>query len=159
MSAVISPCGKYRYHLSRPLDGYGSKIVTFIMLNPSTADAETDDATIRKLKGFCQRLGYGYLNVVNLFAFRATDPKDLKKASDPMGPENMAYISMVTQQSDDVICAWGTHGIYGRQNEKVLEIMKDIDLHALEITKDGHPKHPLYISYDKQPILFRSAQS
>ncbi len=157
MSAVISDCGKYRYRLDRrtPVPIGDERQMLFIMLNPSTADAELDDPTIRKCRGFCERAYHGGFTVVNLFAYRATDPAELKKASDPIGPENMRHIMKAASEADTIICAWGTKGSFGRQNEKVINALKENDLFALELTKDGHPKHPLYISYDKQPIRMK----
>ena len=90
-AAVLSPCGAYRYLLTRRF-GPGKKLATFVMLNPSTADAERDDATIRKCVGFARSWGCAGLQVVNLFAFRATDPTDLRMADDPVGPENDVWL-------------------------------------------------------------------
>lgn len=150
-SAVISECGKYRHNLTRKVSDKEG-LLTFIMLNPSTADAELDDPTIRKCKGFCDRFGYGALQVVNLFDFRATNPDELKKTSYPASKHNMDIIRAAAIMSDKVICAWGTKGIYNRQNEKVLQMLgkENISLYALDITKDGHPKHPLYVPYDTE---------
>jgi len=86
-SAIISADGKYRYHLYRRVAD-GGRIAMFIMLNPSTADGEADDPTIRKCLGFCRRWRYGELHVVNLFAVRATAPFDMLHADDPVGPDN-----------------------------------------------------------------------
>jgi hypothetical protein len=90
-SAVVSPCGTYRYLLTRQL-GAGTRLGTFIMLSPSTADAERDDATIRKCVGFARRLGCAGLQIVNLFALRAADPAALRLADDPVGSENAVWI-------------------------------------------------------------------
>lgn len=154
MGAVISDCGLYRYQLLRDV-GEDKRCLTFIMLNPSTADAETDDATIRKCIKFCKRMGYGKLQVLNLFALRATDPAALKKARDPVGDKNWEIVRTLVRLSDYVICAWGTHGTFGRQNEKMIEALKHHDLYCLALTKDGHPKHPLYIRDDAEPIIFK----
>lgn len=161
MRAIISACGKYRYSLSREVKTAGigeSRRLLFVMLNPSTADSTKDDPTIRKCMGFSSRLYHGGLDVVNLFAYRATNPKELKKVNDPVGPENKGRILKAASESDMIVCAWGTNGTFNRQNEKVMEWLSGYDLYALEITKDGHPKHPLYVSYEKQPIIFRKAQ-
>jgi hypothetical protein len=148
-SAVISRCGKYRYLLTRH-PGQQSKTATFIMLNPSTADANRDDPTIRKCIGFTRRLGCGTLHVVNLFAFRATKPQDMKKASDPVGPRNRDYIlRAVTQANGPVVCAWGIHGSYRDQDLTVLRWLADMGVRplALALTKEGHPQHPLLVPY------------
>lgn len=156
MSAVISDCGKYRHHLIRQISEDNPKFLLFIMLNPSTADAEIDDPTIRKCKGFCERLGYGKLVVVNLFDWRATDPNELKKVWEPVSKHNMNIIRASAIMADKVICAWGTKGNFMGQDKAVLKLLEDNNItpYALDITKDGHPKHPLYISYDKKPVLF-----
>lgn len=154
-NALISDCGLYRYTLFRRIDDKNDKCLAFIMLNPSTADATIDDPTIRKCKGFAERMGYSWIHVVNLFAYRATSPKEIKKASNPIGDDNILHIRAAAAMADKIICAWGCSGTYGRQNEKVMELLSGYDLHALEITKHGHPKHPLYISYDKEPVLFK----
>src|SRR5262249_40146014 len=107
-SAVFSTDGRYRYLLTRRV-GPGRKSATFIMLNPSTADATADDPTIRKCIGFARRWRCGVLRVVNLFAFRATDPDVLKAAADPVGPENRRWILRSIRRTNRqiVVCAWG----------------------------------------------------
>ena len=150
-SAVISPCGMYRYLLTRYL-GPGAKPATFIMLNPSTADAERDDATIRKCVGFTRRWGCLGLQVVNLFALRATDPTGLRRVEDPVGPENAVWIGRAIQEArtnGPIVCAWGNHGDYCDQDLAVLRLLKawKVKPVALQITKRGHPKHPLYVPY------------
>ncbi len=146
-SAVISECGRYRYLLTRRL-GHGEKVATFIMLNPSTADAERDDATIRKVSALARRWGGGELRVVNLFAYRATHPGDLKRADDPVGPDNAAWLARtVGACRGPVVCAWGVHGAYLDQDLAVLRLLDGLRVArlALGVTKDGHPRHPLYV--------------
>lgn len=142
--AVISDCGRYRYRLSRIWD-HSLPLCVFIMLNPSTADAEQDDATIRRCRGFALREGFGGLVVVNLFAFRATDPKDLRSASDPVGPANDRYIIEATRDVDvRVIAAWGVNGgLLDRDN--AVQRMTGPDLMCLGRTSRGAPRHPLYV--------------
>jgi hypothetical protein len=139
------------------------------MLNPSTADAEQDDPTIRKCMGFAERWGCGQLDVVNLFAVRATSPKDMMASTDPVGPLNKSYFdsAMTTHVNNydiarsgmgPLVCAWGVHGGFMDQD---LEVMGWIDNWptvkpmCLGITKDGHPRHPLYVSYDTPLIPYR----
>jgi hypothetical protein len=107
-SAIISPCGRYRYRLEREGPGEGRTVV--IMVNPSTADAEQDDATIRKLKGFGARNGWGRIIVGNLFAYRATDVRELAKVDDPFGPRNDWHLHRMIDESSRVIVAWGPSG-------------------------------------------------
>jgi len=144
-SAVISDCGQYRYQLGRRW-GDGPSCV-FIMLNPSTADAEKDDPTIRRCIGFAKREGCGGLIVVNLFAFRATQPEVLLSAADPIGPENDAYIAdALSKESGPIIAAWGAWGD-GRRG-RIVAARFPGRLQALGATKDGRPRHPLYVRGD-----------
>lgn len=156
MSAIISPCGKYRYFLERRLSDLPG-VVTFVMLNPSTADAEIDDPTIRRCKAFAGLWGFGTLRVVNLFAYRATNPKELETALNPTGPANMDYVVGATDSASMVICAWGTKGNLFRTADNVVDQLRQrgIEMYALEITKDGFPKHPLYVSSEKKPIRYK----
>lgn len=107
MSAVISDCGRYRYRLKRPGTTNATR-TAIIMVNPSTADAAVDDATIRKLRGFGERNMWGRLLLVgNLFAYRATDVCELGKVADPVGPENDDHLIQILAECDQVVCAWG----------------------------------------------------
>jgi hypothetical protein len=156
-SAVISQDGRYRYHLSRKIGG-GGGVATFIMLNPSTADALKDDPTIRRCLGFCRRWGCGELHVVNLFAVRARNPDDLRKAPDPVGPENRDWVQRVaaqTAQCGPVVCAWGMYGTYIGQDRIVSDLIKDICRpRILGLTRHGHPRHPLYVPYGARLVPF-----
>jgi hypothetical protein len=156
-SAVISADGKYRYFLRRTVSG-GRRIATFIMLNPSTADAQADDPTIRKCIGFCRLWGCGELYVVNLFALRATDPKMIGKTLDPVGTDNRVWVEHATGCADMVVCAWGNYGTYMDQGKTVLGWIKDTcEPMCLGVTKDGYPKHPLYVRYGAELVLFMGA--
>jgi hypothetical protein len=156
--ALISPCGLYRYWLSREWDP-GAEKLAFIMLNPSTADAEVDDPTIRRCMAFARRDGFGGIVVANLFAFRATDPAALKTAADPVGPDNdiglrLNLLTSPIRAADLVVAAWGANcRIRGERDKAVRRMAADggVTLHHLGLTKDGHPKHPLYIKGD-QPL-------
>ena len=154
MSAIISEDGKYRYVLRRSLGSVlrWYKPVLFIMLNPSTADAETDDPTIRRCMAFAKRSGATHLNVVNLFALRATDPKELLKAEDPIGPENDNYIAEEIRKNGmlPTVCAWGSHKFAKKRAMEVLSHGAPGGFVCLGQTKDGSPKHPLYLKSDKQ---------
>jgi hypothetical protein len=163
-SAVISGDGKYRYHLRRTIAPHG-RIATFIMLNPSTADAWVDDPTIRKCVGFCQRWDCGELHVVNLFAVRAADPAVMRQSDDPVGPDNCAWVQRIVditvnrvspERRGYVVCAWGTRGIYMGQDQNVLGLIaKQCKPMCLGVTQDGHPKHPLYVPYGSANRLRR----
>jgi len=152
MSAVISDCGRYRYRLERQTSGNGSTAV--IMVNPSTADAEQDDATIRKLRGFGDRNQWGRIIVGNLFAYRATDVRDLRGTPDPVGPLNDHHLNAVFNTVDRVVFAWGPlakQPPHLRARWKNVERMASSLGHApLSIgapAKDGHPRHPLMLAY------------
>lgn len=145
-AAVISPCGAYRYTLTRTW-GPG-KMAVFVMLNPSTADARQDDPTIRRCRGFARREGCGGLVVVNLFAFRATSPADMKAARDPVGPQNDATLIRVLDDADGpIIAAWGAHGSYRGRDREVAGLI-DAPWMCLGLTKAGAPRHPLYVKGD-----------
>ena len=147
MTAIISSCGRYRYTLERQLSMLGKRgACLFIMLNPSTADAELDDPTIRRCKGFAEGFGYNHLIVVNLFAFRATKPADLYKSGDPVGPHNDTHIRRAMKRSGLVICGWGSNDALGRDtNIKRFAVDTQTELKCLGKTKGGAPKHPLYL--------------
>jgi hypothetical protein len=154
MGAIISECGLYRYELDRPgKTGEGS--VLWVMLNPSTADAKKDDATIIKCRGFIGRWGFRDFTVVNLFAYRATNPRELMTVEDPLGPDNLFHLEEQCDQHDLVVFAWGAN----MQNESYLTVEKLVEWYpeavCLGLTKKGCPKHPLYIRYDTELELFR----
>ena len=151
--AVISDCGRYRYRLTRTWDDT-LPAATFVMLNPSTADANVDDPTIRRCLGFARAWGCGSLVVVNLYAWRATDPRELLTADDPVGPNNYAYLTAEAMVAADsggpLVAAWGASG----QPERVAQVLAlpGMDrLTALALTKTGQPRHPLYLKADLKP--------
>ena len=152
MSAVLSPCGRYRYSLQRRwLTGEGT--VLFIMLNPSTADAETDDPTIRRCIGFAQRWGFRELVVGNLFAYRATNPQELTQVDDPIGAENDYHLTEMSGSAVATIAAWGERGALRGRDTDVLRILTG-SIEHLGLTKQGHPRHPLYLRSDTARIAF-----
>lgn len=150
-TAAISDCGTYRYQLTRawapgPCD-------VWIMLNPSTADAEIDDPTIRRCVGFSRGWGSGSLVVVNLFALRATDPEALVRHPDPIGPENDRHIELAAagahHHGGRVIAAWGAHRMAEYRAWDVHRVVRrQGPLVALGVTKQGAPRHPLYVKGD-----------
>jgi hypothetical protein len=149
--AVISPDGLYRYLLTRCWSHDGP-VLFWVCLNPSTADAETDDPTVRRLVGFSKRWGYGGLALLNLFALRATNPKELERAADPVGPDNDRTILGCCTECPraEVVLAWGAHGGLLMRDRQVLTLLRSetARIYTLGRTKDGHPKHPLYLSND-----------
>ncbi|RYZ16550.1 MAG: DUF1643 domain-containing protein, partial [Myxococcaceae bacterium] len=145
--ATISACGRYRYRLSRRW-GMGRNAV-FVMLNPSTADAMEDDPTLRRCMDFAQRWGDSGVMLVNLFAYRATDPDDLPKERElAVGPENDKHILDVVSRANRVICAWGVHGTRFGRDQAVLSLLHGAGVEPVCFgkTKHGHPRHPLYLS-------------
>jgi len=145
-SAIISPCGRYRYRLERTWSDAAP--VTFIMLNPSTADAEIDDPTIRRCMGFARSWGAGGIIVANLFALRATDPTELEKANAPIGTENDTAIVDAILASSLTVAAWGAHKFAARRAVAVKRMIVGRiggRLKCLGRTKSGHPRHPLYV--------------
>lgn len=131
-------------------------IVAFIGLNPSTADEMVNDPTITRLVNYTRSWGFGGLVMLNLFAFRATKPRDLKKAADPVGPENDLYIHENIQDMAMVVGAWGNGGSWRDRGREVMAMIKNngIDLHCLRVTKAGQPEHPLYLPQMLGPTLF-----
>lgn len=148
-SAILSKCETYRYSLTRTWDPSKPR-VTVIGLNPSTADGTKDDNTIRKCIGFAKNWDFGELVMVNLFAFRATNPADMMKATDPIGPENDEYLALVCDSSKTVIVAWGNHGKHLNREKEVIEMLTKgykLELMCLGKTMQGTPRHPLYVPY------------
>lgn len=145
--AVVSDCGQYRYRLTRVWDSSLPR-AAFIMLNPSVADSARDDPTIRKCIGFAQRLGFGSFDVVNLFAFRATDPMDLFRAGYPRGPLNHQHVEEVVKTADTVVCAWGATSRLAAPGQ-MLQNLKTWGIRpmALRLNKKGSPGHPLMLPY------------
>lgn len=152
MTAIISACQAYRYRLERPLTGSGT--VAVIMVNPSTADAATNDPTIRKLIGFGHRWGYGRLVVGNLYAYRATDVGQLGRVDDPVGPDNDEHLAQIMAEADLIVAAWGPLAKQPRA-WRAARLRRFLDLvgaaHLFQIgpcTQDGMPHHPLMLPYD-----------
>ncbi|WP_162343230.1 DUF1643 domain-containing protein [Cyclobacterium salsum] len=157
-SAKISSCEKYRYTLTRIWET-GKPLVLFVMLNPSTADATKDDRTITRCIGFSKSWGYGGLHVCNLFAFRATKPKDLLICDNPFGDENIDHIRQLIDKVDKVICAWGNRKLLkkllnGQKGTDLISFAKG-KLYAIDLGKNGTPKHPLYLKSDLLPVRLK----
>lgn len=155
-SAVLSPCRRYRYALRR-VWGAGD-LVVFCMLNPSTADAETDDATIRKITRFAKSWGFGGLLVGNLYGWRSTDPAALEEAPDPVGPENDAHLVKLADEAALIICAWGVNA----EPERAAFVTRLLRasgkaLHCLGRNENGTPCHPLFKPGHLKPILMEEA--
>ena len=155
-TAVYSPCERYRYLLTRVWNPDGPKAL-FVMLNPSTATEFQNDPTVERCERRARTLGFGAFRVTNIFAFRATDPRIMRAQADPVGPANDAAIrESAMDWADRIICAWGTHGAHLDRGARVESILRSTGrpLFTLGLSKEGHPKHPLYIGYDRQPELW-----
>ena len=155
-TATLSPCGRYRYDLTRRW-GDGPTLL-WVMLNPSTADASEDDPTIRRCIGFSKRDGYGSLTVVNLFAYRATDPKALVTVVDPEGPDNWWHIQQAVRSSDAVVFAWGAAQIPREHHIWHGGALIPSPL-CLGHTKKGAPRHPLYVKGDQPFVPYVGART
>lgn len=143
--AQFSACRTWRYTLSRWWGTLEQKRIAFIGLNPSTADESKDDPTIRRCIGYAKAWGYGGLHMLNLFAFRATDPKKMKLAADPIGPDNDLYIKRIAGITQVVVAAWGGNATFlPSRSEEIVDLIGE-RLTCLGKTKGGHPKHPLYL--------------
>ncbi len=158
-TAIYSNCQRYRYQLTRIWDHAGGKAL-FIMLNPSTATEIQNDPTVERCERRARALGFGSFRVTNIFAWRDTDPRNMKAATEPIGQENDNTIiescDWASRKTDRIICGWGTHGEHLNRGPQVEELVRATGLQSyhLGLTKAGHPKHPLYIAYSQQPILW-----
>lgn len=151
-TAVYSSCEAYRYVLTRVWQPEGRRVL-FVMLNPSTATEVQNDPTVERCERRARALGYGAFRVCNIFAYRATDPRQMRAQADPVGPLNDRAIADSADWADAVVCAWGTHGAHLDRGAAVESLLRATGkpLYHLGLSKDGHPKHPLYIGYAHQP--------
>lgn len=151
-TAVVK--GDYRYVLRREWFPGGGQKVMFIMLNPSTADARKDDPTIKRCVGFAKAWGYSGLYVGNMFAWRATDPRELPSGIRAIGPSNGSWLRYMARQSSLIIAAWGSN----RRVAERAEILRgQFKLRCLGVNKDGQPCHPLYLPGDAEPRKWAGA--
>lgn len=147
--AWYSPCEGYRYGLARRW-AEGPEVL-YVMLNPSTATELANDPTIERCQRRAVMLGFGGMRIANLFGWRATHPEDLKRVGDPEGPENASLLAAWSAQAQVVLAAWGVHGALNGQGARVARLLRG-DVRHLGLTRDGHPRHPLYVSYKIAPI-------
>jgi len=152
-TAELSDCRKYRYALWRTWDD-SHPYVMFVGLNPSTADEVSDDPTLTRCVNFAKSWGYGGVCMANLFAFRATEPSDMKAATDPIGQENNKWLTQLANNAGLVVAAWGNEGAFLNRSTQVIELLPN--LHCLKINKSGEPAHPLYQKASSQPQLMSS---
>ncbi|MDK3019890.1 DUF1643 domain-containing protein [Pseudodonghicola flavimaris] len=154
-TAVYSDCETYRYSLTRVWDPAGRRLL-FLMLNPSTATEVQNDPTIERCERRARALGFGGFRAANIFALRETDPRAMRRAADPVGPDNDAAILDGLDWADQVIAGWGTHGAHLGRGAAVEALLRGTGrtVHHLGLTREGHPRHPLYIAYARQPELW-----
>ncbi len=158
--AVLSPCGLYRYSLTRNF-GTGPRRVLFVMLNPSTADARQDDPTIRRCISFAEGWSFGSLDVVNLFAGRTPRPDVLFLMGDPVGPENDRHIREAAGRAELIVAAWGADPRAANRAKAVLDgpLAEHLSkLHVLRWTAAGAPGHPLYVPKAAPLLLWEVAR-
>lgn len=159
MSAVISPCGMYRYRLERKIADTGL-VYAFFGINPSTADASIDDATVRKWTGFCRQWGASRFIVGNVFAYRATDVKALAKVDDPHGPDIGDHITDIITEADILVPCWGNTSKVPPELRDYFDVLADALLscgkpvRCFGFTKAGDPMHPLMLGYSTQLVPF-----
>ncbi|HHB94299.1 MAG TPA: DUF1643 domain-containing protein [Campylobacterales bacterium] len=144
-NAIFSKDRKYRYILSRIWDET-KPMIMIIGLNPSIADEREDDPTIRRCISFSKSWGYGGVYMLNLFAFRATQPSNMFEAMNPIGSENDNFIEIYSKKVDKIVCAWGNHGVYKNRSHYIRENFNN--LFYLKMNQSGEPSHPLYLKSD-----------
>lgn len=154
-TALFSPCERYRYILTRKWGGMFNRegSCVFIMLNPSTADDQNDDPTIRRCIDFAKRWGHDGLTILNLFALRSTNPAALLGDADPVGPDNDRYIAEVCRTAGRLVVAWGAHEM---AQARGLAVLTNLGHRAscLGLTQSGAPRHPLYVKADTPLVPF-----
>lgn len=153
MSAVISPCGLYRYRLDREVQPEG-KVFAFFGINPSTADADLDDATVRKWRGFAQRNGGRKFIVGNVFSYRATDVRHISGPIQPHGPHHWPHVVQIVEDADVLVPCWGNSGkVAAPLRPHILGLLDYLEASGKPVmhfglTAGGDPKHPLMLAYD-----------
>lgn len=163
MSAVLSPCGQYRYRLDRQLAMEGP-VYAFFGINPSTADASEDDATVRKWIGFCKRWGASRFIVGNVFAYRATDVKKLAAINDPHGPDIGDHITAIIDEADILVPCWGNTTKVPPALQEFFDVLLDAlvssgkPVQCFGLTKAGDPLHPLMLGYDTPLVPWNSSE-
>ncbi len=159
-TATFSPDRRYRYALTRQWaagDVESPRFVNFVMLNPSTADAFALDPTNRRCVGFARDWGFDGLITTNVFAWRSTDPRGLRDAVDPVGPDNDRHLIEAALRAELVVAAWGVHAALDGRGATVRHLLAGTGVapHVLRLTKDGHPGHPLYVPASTEPVPWR----
>ena len=156
--AAYSLCGKYRYYLTIRWARHDDHRIVFLLLNPSTATEEQNDPTVERCYRRARSLGYDSMTILNLFAYRSTSPSRMKSQEDPVGPANDIVIGKECSHSNvsAVLCGWGEHGSHHGRAPFVIEKLQalDVNLYCLKVNASGNPIHPLYVSYETEPVRF-----
>ncbi len=155
--ADFSECMHYRWTLTRHFEGDDPRVLNFVMLNPSTANADFNDPTVARCENRTLAMGYGTMIITNIFAFRATDPQNMRQYTAPVGDENDEAIVKSAQKADMVICAWGNHGQFMQRGQQVKLLLAEnniANLYYLKMNGCGEPAHPLYLRNELQPVLW-----
>ena len=155
--AHFSEDRKYRYALWRIWDESKS-CAMFIGLNPSTADEEKNDPTVSRCQNWAREWDYGGLCMANIFAYRATKPRDLKRRDNPVGRATDRWIRKLADQAGIIVAVWGNHGRYRDRANEVLELLSDKTIYCLEKTGEGQPRHPLGVKKKVTPQLYNRAR-
>lgn len=157
-ACVFSPNRRYRYtlihHWDDMLTPQSERCVVWICLNPSTADENQLDPTLRRIRGFSAAWGYTHFVMLNAFAFRATDPGEMKAANDPVGPDNDRWIFHWVERADRVVAGWGEHGTHLQRHVQVSALLDPGKTFCLARNASGQPKHPLYVARTTQLVRY-----
>lgn len=153
---VFSADRRHRYTLIHRWDELfnPTKGIAWICLNPSTADENQLDPTLRRIRDFSTQWGYSHFIMLNAFAWRATDPADMKVSADPIGPDNDKWIAHWSERVDRVMLGWGEHGAHNGRDQQVLALLDRRKTYCLDRNASGQPKHPLYVAKKNKPLLF-----
>ena len=153
---TFSPDRRHRYSLIHRINPLlGDSLILWIGLNPSTADEQQLDPTLTRIRGFSEREGYDGFLMTNIFGYRATDPQDMRREQDPVGPENDAALLAAAKRCDKIVAAWGAHGLHLDRAVAVAQLLRRHPLWCLGTTKDGHPRHPLYVNGRQELVRWR----
>lgn len=156
-TAYFSPDRAHRYWLIRDWKP-GERRCMWIGLNPSTADENRLDPTLRRIYDYSETWGYTGFVMTNLFAFRATIPRVMLLNPEPVGPDNDRHILEIADEVDKIMCVWGTDGVHRNRSQEVVDMLTDAGhfskLHALAMTKGGEPGHPLYLRKNALPFPY-----
>ena len=160
--AIFDETRVYRYLLRRHVQmrptSWRTGRVLFVLTNPSKADEELNDPTVRRIITFARTWGFSMLELVNAFALRATDPVELSRHPDPIGPENDRHILEAVDRADLVVCGWGDEGRLLERGQTVLSMIQERQkpwlIRCLDVNISGEPKHPLYVRRDAGPVTY-----